>query len=224
MFYLIVSKLPLIASLSDDSKLTKILVIGSICYIVLHAFLFSSIGENIEASKKFRSYLYYLWGLDIAITGIMVKFLGNGEVMDEDEDIEHDEQPKLLTNGDNNMEPNKMTRDEILKRLQEMRKNTQNSNDGTSNSPFIKKTKEQENNVVTSKQRLAEPETLQPSINESAGKNSVTKNEEKTNNDDEPVLYNNAVTSNQRFADSKEQEQKPIVKESVVDTEIPLYK
>jgi hypothetical protein len=74
MFYYIVSNLPFIKSIDDDSKFFKILVIGSICYVVLHAILFSNIGENIELIKKYRKYLYYLWGADTVLSYVYVRF------------------------------------------------------------------------------------------------------------------------------------------------------
>ena len=74
MFYYIVSKIPLIAGITDDTKLFKIFVIGTICYIILHAFLFSSIGEQIEIIQKYRNYMYYLWAADLLVTGGLNKF------------------------------------------------------------------------------------------------------------------------------------------------------
>lgn len=74
MFYYIVSNLPFIKSIDDDSKFFKILVIGSICYVVLHAILFSNIGENIELIKNYRKYLYYLWGADTVLSYVYVRF------------------------------------------------------------------------------------------------------------------------------------------------------
>lgn len=75
MFYLIVSKLPIISNI-QSGKLFRIFVIGTICYIILHAFLYSGYGSNSELISKYRTYFYYVWGVDLILAGIITKFFG----------------------------------------------------------------------------------------------------------------------------------------------------
>src|ERR1700744_5571722 len=85
MFYFIVSKLQIITGSNDDSKVYKIFILGSICYIILHTLLFSNIGENIELVTTYRNYIYYMWVIDCLITGIIVKLFGSHNNDDDDD-------------------------------------------------------------------------------------------------------------------------------------------
>ncbi len=132
MFYFIVSKLPIIAGISDGTKEFKILLIGSICYLVLHALLFSNIGNNIELITKFRNYMYYLWAIDGALTTGYLKFFGVNKLQKEEKESENNGEEKDSENNDEeNSENNKLTRDEVLKKI-------------NNNSPFIKLKETQE--------------------------------------------------------------------------------
>src|SRR5437660_388532 len=92
MFYYLVSKLPIINSISDG-KFFKIFLIGTICYINLHAYLFSKSASGSEFISKYRKYLYYIWGLDLTITGIMIKLFDNSN--DNDDEIDSEEEKKI---------------------------------------------------------------------------------------------------------------------------------
>lgn len=146
MFYFIVSKLPIISNITDQSKLYKIMIVGSICYVILHAILYSNIGENIELIRKYRKYMYYLWGLDTVLTAGYLKFF-NKNISAIREIDESEEESK-------NESTHKLTREEVLEKLQEQDKQE-------SSSPFIKrdelvkqKSVQNQSTTVTSGQTL----------------------------------------------------------------------
>jgi hypothetical protein len=89
MFYYIVSKLPFIAK--AENKIFKTFLIGSICYIILHTYLFSSLGDSNELIVKYRQYIYYLFAADCLLTGIMDKFMNkDNQSENDDEDASDD--------------------------------------------------------------------------------------------------------------------------------------
>lgn len=73
MFYYITSKLPIISA-TDESRSIKIFIIGSILYIILHAYIFSSSNKGSEYVTKYGKYMYYLWGADLALSGLTGQF------------------------------------------------------------------------------------------------------------------------------------------------------
>ncbi len=76
MFYLISSKLPLISTERNSStKLFRSFFVGSICYIILHGYLFSQKFKDNNLVQKYKKYIYYLWGADLLMTSIIIKFL-----------------------------------------------------------------------------------------------------------------------------------------------------
>ena len=70
MFYYLINKLHLI---KGDNKMFKIFILGTICYIILHAFLFSKRAESFINVAKYRKYIYYIMGADLAFTYLSVK-------------------------------------------------------------------------------------------------------------------------------------------------------
>lgn len=125
MFYLIVSRLPIISS-SYGNRLFRTFIIGTICYILLHAFLFSKYNSESEIINKYRSYIYYIWGVDLIVTGIITKLFGGTE-NDENDNEDSEEQ----INFKHQQKPH-MPKDEINKKLLEMKQSNIPS-------PFIKK-------------------------------------------------------------------------------------
>ena len=81
MFFFLASKF--IAG--NDSK--NIFIMGSICYIIIHAYLF---GNNAgETTQKYRHYLYYLFVIDAILTGSYVwLFGGSSKSIENDEDYD----------------------------------------------------------------------------------------------------------------------------------------
>jgi hypothetical protein len=174
MFYFIVSKLPIISGITDGTKLYKILVIGSICYVVLHAILYSNIGENIELIRTYRKYMYYLWALDGVLTVGYMKFfiLASKELEDNTDNYKEDDDDNGVSE-DNHYGSNGLTREQVLQKLKEQ------DNKRDSSSPFIKRdeltqTKVPQNPTtsVTSGQTLNQtsPKNIPPQINENNNK------------------------------------------------------
>jgi len=64
MFYFLVSNL---VKGDTEMRLRTIYIIGSICYIILHAFLYRK--QSPEYLIKYRHYMYYLCIVDIILTG-----------------------------------------------------------------------------------------------------------------------------------------------------------
>lgn len=99
MFYLISSKLPLISTEKNTStKLFRSFIVGSICYIVLHGYLFSQKFKDSALVQKYKKYIYYLWGADLLMTSIIIKFLTKSQpekLKDNNEESEDDGIPDV---------------------------------------------------------------------------------------------------------------------------------
>lgn len=80
MFYFLVSKF------IAGNNLKYIFIIGSICYIILHAYLFGN--NSGETTQKFRQYLYYLFAIDAILTGSYIWLFGESRKTIEDDEIE----------------------------------------------------------------------------------------------------------------------------------------
>src|SRR5579872_5226137 len=87
MFYFLVNKL--LTSITDESRTMKIIIIGSMCYLILHAYLFSIAGENSDLIKRFRNYIYYMFLADAVITGTYVWLFSKSNNID-NESIDND--------------------------------------------------------------------------------------------------------------------------------------
>ena len=64
MFYFLISKL---VKGDTEMRLRTIYILGSICYIILHAFLYRK--QSAEYLVKYRHYMYYLCIIDVILTG-----------------------------------------------------------------------------------------------------------------------------------------------------------
>lgn len=204
MFYFIVSRLPIISSV-EEGKFLRIFIIGTICYIILHAFLYSNYNSGSEIVQKYRSYLYYLWGADLLITGLIVKLFGgnNNEIDDdtyEQEEIYSQKQQykfpvtnykQPINNGyaQNNYIQREMTNEELKKKLEEIKKyeievnNEQESLQQSSPSPFIKKDESKKSNdklPLVEKRINPNVENTLPKINQQIQQ--INNNEQIVNN------------------------------------------
>lgn len=149
MYYTIISKTPLInKNLSRDEKMFRTLVVGSICYVITHAILFSPKFSN-QMIEKYRNYIYYVWGADLSIAFVMTKFMGSDVIpIDmninsyDESDTEHNNQNsdnqrfQLETNGE------KLTRNEIMERFYRQKAQNNINHENQDKSPFIKTKKE----------------------------------------------------------------------------------
>jgi hypothetical protein len=105
MFYYIVSKIPIISS-NDESRFFKIFIVGTILYIILHAYLFSCSNKNSELISRYAGYMYYVWGADFAITGITNQMSTHKSSEEDSED-----EQQVINQSET------MSREEIEKRL-----------------------------------------------------------------------------------------------------------
>lgn len=85
MFFYLISKV----FVTNGNKL-KIFVMGIIFYILAHAYLFSKYSDSNVLIVKYRNYLYYLFGVDCAITFLFASKKTNS-IKDEEEDDYEDE-------------------------------------------------------------------------------------------------------------------------------------
>ena len=175
MYYTIISKTPLInKNLSRDEKMFRTLVVGSICYVITHAILFSPKFSN-QLTEKYRNYIYYIWGADLSISFVMTKFMGNDIIPNDlninsydESDTEHNNQNsdnqrfQLETNGD------KLTREEIMERFykQKAENNININHENQDKSPFIKTKKESTQNLPQVKQEEKEEKKMDLSSEE----------------------------------------------------------
>lgn len=84
MFYFFASKF------ITGNNFKSLFLVGSICYIILHAYLFSN--NNNETIQKFRHYIYYLFLADAILTGSYIWLFGNSidtEYEDTDENTDN---------------------------------------------------------------------------------------------------------------------------------------
>ncbi len=65
MFYTITSKLPFIETDNSKRKMLKIFIIGSVLYILLHLYLYSS--NMTGLLENIKQYLYYMMALDFGV-------------------------------------------------------------------------------------------------------------------------------------------------------------
>jgi hypothetical protein len=212
MFYYIVSNLSFIKSITDSSKFLKILIIGSICYIVLHAILFSNIGDNIEVLRKYRNYVYYLWVADCALTYGKVQYVDRVEKnlveyeeseSEENKDKSSEEESESESSVDSK-EVNNLTREQVLEKLKE---------ENNTPSPFMKKD---------------EVEQAKPQINPTnTGMNGSATSIGTTLNVTSPIIKpSNPVNNEQNKENKLEQDKFALqeVPEIESDTEIPVNK
>jgi hypothetical protein len=141
MFYFLSSKVSLISNINDESRFTKIFIVGTVLYILLHAYLYSSSNQSSDFIVKYSKYLYYIWGADLAITGIMTKLLSGPahitENTESDEEIqeEHNEEDA----EEQEVAIKRMSAAEIEAKLAEIKMNPTPSTKQDATFPFIRR-------------------------------------------------------------------------------------
>jgi hypothetical protein len=73
MFYYLFHKLPLWRDLPDSKRNIRTFLLGTIVYILFHAFLFSKYSEINHNIKLYRNYIYYLWVADALGMAVIYK-------------------------------------------------------------------------------------------------------------------------------------------------------
>ena len=119
MFYIICSRIPVIAS-NPDSKYFRVFFVGSILYTILHYYLHSNIRTGFL--EKFRQFLYHIMGVDYMISVVLLKYvsISKPEELDDDNTLNELTSNKETQNkNENTNEDNK--HEERLLELQRMR-------------------------------------------------------------------------------------------------------
>jgi hypothetical protein len=162
MFYTIISKLPII---EGEYRNLIIFIVGTILYIIAHAYLFSKQSESNELFVKYRDYLYYMFGLDCLIFYATLKKSDSDKpnqqnISDKTNTIDQNTKPKKIVyrkhhdghqqilqrnkqNNDQLEQNNGPTKEQMLK-MMEILKQKQLEQNNTSNPiaqqkvPFVK--------------------------------------------------------------------------------------
>jgi len=120
MFYTIISRLPIVQSDSSSRRYFKIFLYGSVVYLLLHYYLFSS--ERASFLEKLKSYIYYIMALDFIVACAWTKLTGIVQEDVEEEKVSHEDKESIMKNI------------EELRRMQLMRQQALQ----TQKSPFVK--------------------------------------------------------------------------------------
>lgn len=73
MFFYIIHNSPFWEKLPFDKRIGRTYMVGIVCYVLLHTFLFSKFAETKENLKLFRNYMYYMLVGDIIVLNITEK-------------------------------------------------------------------------------------------------------------------------------------------------------
>ncbi|AYV83540.1 MAG: hypothetical protein Hyperionvirus8_24 [Hyperionvirus sp.] len=195
MFYFIASKIWIAGD--SETRMRNILLTGSICYIILHAFLYG--GGCPESLARFRGYIYYLFVVDAILAGSYVWLFGRESKIEseEEEDEEENEEEhgfsRLRESGGKKAVNNSLP--EVHRTLLELKAKNDLALKQDS-SPFAKK-----DNGVTpappkSRSQPAKPPKLQVQTQEEVSQH-------KSVHSDEPSI--------------------PLYQEDIADTDIPIY-
>lgn len=76
MFFYIVNKL-LTQLSNDENKMDKVIIIGTLCYVILHGFLYSLYNSTNQLISKYKYIIYYIFSLDVIITSTSYFIYGN---------------------------------------------------------------------------------------------------------------------------------------------------
>ena len=161
MFYAIASKIPFIESDKSKRKILKIFIIGSVLYVLLHYYLYSSPMNGMLSTVK--QYLYYLMFVDFGIA----YFLSSQTVQEENEEDSEDGQLNEYTPEQiHAIQMEQMRRAQAYQmemqrqQMAMMQQNGDGNNDEAINSnksPFVKK-KDKDNAPIADKKQSSEKE------------------------------------------------------------------
>lgn len=73
MFFNILNRLPIWKELEENERLIRMFFLGSFMYIIIHAIIYSQYGEENDTIKSVRNYIYYVFLLDFATAGFLLK-------------------------------------------------------------------------------------------------------------------------------------------------------
>lgn len=83
MFYYLFHSLPLWTDLPNGSRNVRTFLAGTICYIIMHAYLYSQYGDNNKLIAMFRPYIYYVCAADVIAVAIIYKNYYKRTILDE---------------------------------------------------------------------------------------------------------------------------------------------
>jgi hypothetical protein len=72
MFFNIIYRSPIWQNLEANTRNIRILILGSIFYIIIHSFIYSRYVNAYQMVLNYRKYIYYLIMCDLAIVGLMI--------------------------------------------------------------------------------------------------------------------------------------------------------
>ena len=99
MFFTIIYKSPLFIKNGPNKRLIRVFIMGIICYIILHSFLYSDFINN-NNLIKYRKYIYYLAGLDAA----SIFFLQDAHIKKPKKKIKYNQKKYMIPFVQNNKE------------------------------------------------------------------------------------------------------------------------
>lgn len=216
MFYLIASKFPIIARDTSKYKFLKILVIGSLCYIVVHAFLFSKQSDQFELIKQYRSYLYYLIGLDLLATYLMNRPQNNEQIKDneENEDNENNED-----NEENDYERSMRLQNATLQKQLQLQ--IQQEHERREKELFVKKNKESSDNSKKQEKQESQKSDKKESVSSNRKQATPVKKSSKTNKHEKTVSSSESKSRSRSRSKSKSELESESESESEDMTESP---
>ncbi len=223
MFYTLISRIPYIYNIKDNNdKLFKIFLLGSICYVLLHALLYCKKYSEISLINNNKKLLFYLAGIDYSITLSLVFFIDKKKL---EKSSEEKNKNKVLLNK---RKKNKINSPFINKNEAVQLKNNYNDNES------LKK-----KNLATSSLTLNTPENVcnndyceKPtnlhSIKENANNNisndiknnNINDNNNSNNNNNNNENENKVLEDNKSILDNKNENDIEI---DISDTEFPVY-
>lgn len=72
MFYNVVYRLPIWTNIDSKSRNLRLIVLGTILYIIVHSFIYSKYVDDYKIILENRKFLYYLIAIDLSIVVILM--------------------------------------------------------------------------------------------------------------------------------------------------------
>lgn len=233
MFYTIVSKTPLVPSNDFGTKFFRVFLLGSIAYILLNYFVYSS--DKGFVFDKVKDYFYYLVALDLVIAYIICRWLSNyideDEIVDDNQTVDREQykqQKQDIDNIDNNvqelrrmMEHKNMMRQRMMTANPQVQQELDNRNDnqnGTASqqSPFMTKEEAaEEENIQSSNKNVTKKNEKNEKNGPKDKKSEQKKSSESSSENRSHKSKTKSDTSNRKQIRKKKNED--------TDTHIPVY-
>lgn len=219
MFYTLISRIPYIYNIKENNdKLFKIFLLGSICYVLLHALLYCKKYSEINFINNNKKLLFYLAGIDYSVTISLVFFVDKKKSINENENnnkiINKEKNKKTLSNK---KKENKCNSPFINKNEAEQLKKNYNDNESL-----------KRRNIATSSLTLNTPDNN--CNNEYCEKpnslNTIKENKEiKDIKDNNSIKKENEIEKDNKELNEIEEEKNIEDNKSILldDTEFPVY-